>query len=58
MSTISLDHTYHTLCLRLAPARTHIPTPEMQNSEQYLMQVLCQWDVVLCLREHVFEVVD
>jgi len=58
MSTISLNHTYHTHCLRLAPARTHIPTSEMGNSKQYLMQVLCRWDVVLCLEYRAFEVVD
>jgi len=32
MSTIPLDHTYHTLCLRLAPARTRIRAPGMPKS--------------------------
>jgi len=57
MSTISLDHTDDTT-FTASPTRTHIPKPELRNSEQYLMEVLCQWNVVLCLEYRALEVVD
>jgi len=46
---------YHTHCIILAPLRTHYR--RQRCGEQYLMQVLCRWDVVLYLGYRVFEVV-